>query len=35
MLWYAGFERIEEVSRFAMSSRQGWRIRHVVHHAQR
>jgi tRNA (mo5U34)-methyltransferase len=35
MLWYAGFERTREVSRFAMRSTQGWRIRHVVHHAQR
>jgi hypothetical protein len=35
MLWYAGFEQAREVSRFAMRSSQGWRIRHVVHHAQR
>ena len=35
MLWYAGFERVKEVDRFAMHSTQGWRIRHVVHHAQR
>ena len=35
MLWYAGFDRVEEMSRFTMRSRAGWSIRHVVHHAQR
>ncbi|HVL96047.1 MAG TPA: class I SAM-dependent methyltransferase [Solirubrobacteraceae bacterium] len=35
MLWYAGFDGIEEHSRFTMRSTQGWSIRHVVHHARR
>jgi tRNA (mo5U34)-methyltransferase len=35
MLWYAGFETVEERARFTMASTQGWKIRHVVHHATR
>ncbi len=35
MLWYAGFERIEEVSRFTMRSNHGFSVRHTVHHAFR
>ena len=35
MLWYAGFDEVREVSRFTMQSAKGWKIRHVVHHAQR
>ena len=35
MLFYAGFDRTEEVGRFTMQSTLGWRIRHVVHHAHR
>ena len=33
MLWYAGFDRVEEHKRFTMHSTKGWKIRHVVHHA--
>lgn len=33
MLWSAGFERVEQVSRFTMRSTQGYGVRHVVHHA--
>jgi tRNA (mo5U34)-methyltransferase len=35
MLWYAGFERVDEAERFTMQSTRGWKIRHVVHHAHR
>jgi tRNA (mo5U34)-methyltransferase len=35
MLWYAGFDRVEEVRRFTMHSTLGWKIRHVVHHAHK
>jgi tRNA (mo5U34)-methyltransferase len=35
MLWYAGFDRVEEVRRFTMRSTLGWKIRHVVHHAHK
>lgn len=33
MLWYAGFDRVQERKRFTMRSTAGWKIRHVVHHA--
>jgi tRNA (mo5U34)-methyltransferase len=33
MLWHAGFDEVHERSRFVMRSREGWSIRHVVHHA--
>ncbi len=33
MLWTAGFNTVEEVERFAMHSTQGYKVRHVVHHA--
>ncbi len=33
MLWYAGFDVVREHGRFTMRSREGWKIRHVVHHA--
>lgn len=35
MLWYAGFDTVEEHKRFTMRSEQGWKIRHVVHHAHK
>jgi hypothetical protein len=35
MLWYAGFDRTDEVARFTMRSTIGWKIRHVVHHAHK
>ena len=35
MLWYAGFDRVEETRRFTMRSTKGWKIRHVVHHAHK
>ena len=35
MLWYAGFDRVEEHKRFTMHSTNGWKIRHVVHHAHK
>ena len=33
MLWSAGFDRIEERTRFDLKSTGGWSVRHVVHHA--
>jgi tRNA (mo5U34)-methyltransferase len=35
MLWYAGFDSVEEIKRFTMRSTKGWKIRHVVHHAHK
>jgi tRNA (mo5U34)-methyltransferase len=35
MLWYAGFDSVDEVKRFTMRSTKGWKIRHVVHHAHK
>jgi tRNA (mo5U34)-methyltransferase len=35
MLWYAGFDRIEEVKRFSMRATQGFSVRHVVHHGHK
>lgn len=35
MMWTAGFERVEEHSRFDMKSTQGYSVRHVVHHAHK
>lgn len=35
MLWFAGFDRVEEVSRFSMDSNEGYSVRHVVHHAHK
>ncbi len=35
MLWYAGFDHVNEHKRFTMRSNQGWKIRHVVNHARR
>ena len=33
MLWSAGFERVEQVSRFTMRASGGVKVPHVVHHA--
>lgn len=33
MLWTAGFDRVTEHTRFAMRATDGWRVRHVIHHA--
>ena len=33
MLWSAGFDRVEEKNRFTLKSREGWGVRHVLHHA--
>jgi tRNA (mo5U34)-methyltransferase len=33
MLWYAGFDRVEEKARFTMKSNEGYDVRHVVNHA--
>jgi len=35
MLWYAGFDSVEEVKRFTMKSNQGYGVRHVVNHAHK
>ena len=35
MLWFAGFDRVEEHSRFTMKSTEGYSVRHVVNHAHR
>jgi tRNA (mo5U34)-methyltransferase len=35
MLWYAGFDTVVEHGRFTMVGTQGWKIRHVIHHATR
>jgi tRNA (mo5U34)-methyltransferase len=35
MLWFAGFDRVDEVKRFTMHSTKGWKIRHVVNHAHK
>jgi SAM-dependent methyltransferase len=35
MLWYAGFDEVEEVTRFNMKAVAGWGVRHVVHHARK
>jgi tRNA (mo5U34)-methyltransferase len=35
MLWSAGFDRVEEHSRFTMKSNEGYSVRHVVNHAHK
>jgi tRNA (mo5U34)-methyltransferase len=35
MLWFAGFDRVEEHGRFTMKSTEGYKVRHVVNHAHR
>jgi SAM-dependent methyltransferase len=35
MLWYAGFDRVDEASRFSMRSNLDYSVRHVVHHAHK
>lgn len=32
MLWYAGFDRVDEYKRWTMKSSEGWSVRHVVNH---
>jgi tRNA (mo5U34)-methyltransferase len=33
MLWTAGFDRVEQRTKFKARARAGWSVRHVVHHA--
>jgi tRNA (mo5U34)-methyltransferase len=33
MIWFAGFDRVEERARFTLKSSQRYSVRHVVHHA--
>jgi tRNA (mo5U34)-methyltransferase len=33
MLWYAGFDTVDEIGRFTMKATEGYGVRHVVHHA--
>jgi len=33
MLWFAGFDRVEQHTRFTMKSNEGYDVRHVVNHA--
>ena len=35
MLFYAGFDGVEEIKRFTMKSNEGYGVRHVVHHARK
>jgi len=35
MLWYAGFDQVDEYKRFTMKSSEGWSVRHVVNHARK
>jgi tRNA (mo5U34)-methyltransferase len=35
MLWYAGFDKVDEYKRFTMKSNEGWSVRHVVNHAHK
>src|SRR3954470_5421745 len=35
MLWYAGFDKVEEHNRFTMKSSEGWSVRHVVNHCHK
>ena len=35
MLWYAGFDHVQQFKRFAMRSNEGYSVRHVVNHAGR
>src|SRR4051812_20483735 len=35
MLWYAGFDEVNEYKRFTMKSSEGWSVRHVVNHARK
>jgi tRNA (mo5U34)-methyltransferase len=35
MLWTAGFDRVDQVSRFKVEARAGWSVPHVVHRAQK
>jgi tRNA (mo5U34)-methyltransferase len=33
MLWTAGFDRVEQKTRFSLVATGGWKVPHVVHHA--
>jgi tRNA (mo5U34)-methyltransferase len=35
MLWTAGFDKVEQHSRFKVVARAGWSVPHVVHHASK
>jgi tRNA (mo5U34)-methyltransferase len=35
MIWTAGFDEVDEYSRFRLRARAGWTVPHVVHHARR
>ena len=35
MIWGAGFDHVERVSRFSMKARDGWAVRHAVFHARK
>ena len=35
MIWSAGFDEVDEYSRFKLKARAGWTVPHVVHHARR
>ncbi len=35
MIWGAGFDHVERVSRFSMKSTDGWAVRHAVFHARK
>ena len=35
MLWTAGFDRVEQTAKFKVRARDGWSVRHVVHHASK
>jgi hypothetical protein len=35
MLWTAGFDRVQERTRFTLQSRRGFSVRHVVLHADK
>jgi tRNA (mo5U34)-methyltransferase len=35
MIWTAGFDRVEQVSRFKVEARAGWSVPHIVHRAHK
>ncbi len=35
MLWTAGFDKVEQISRFKVEARAGWSVPHVVHRASK
>jgi len=32
MLWTAGFDKVEQMDKFKVRAREGWSVKHVVHH---